>query len=184
MARRFSFDPEEFSVSSIENFRGQWANVPDTEARNVIAVESQYLEFHQYLIEGVRHEPLEGGDRIRIGLSVRAGAIKTAILICASIAEAALRAHAEARGYDLPRSSRAKTFGRVLGAWQQQNRNPHPDVAPIWDQLQRLHQGRNNVHLYRTVDEKENFYDILDAESRSLREAEEVLRTLQELRST
>lgn len=184
MARRFSFYPDEFQVSSIEEFRRQWSNVPDEQARNVIAVEAQYLEFHQYVVASVRHEPVEGGERIPIGLSVRAGAIKTAILICASIAEAVLRAHAEARGYALPRNSRARTFGRVLGAWQERDGTPHPDVAPIWEELQRLHEGRNNVHLYRAVDEGDNFYDILDAEGQSLREAEAVLRTLQGLVST
>ena len=101
MPRRFSLSPDEYDTPSVHALRQEWRNIPDAQAPNVIAVEAQYLAFHHYLINGLRHQAIEGSDAIPIGLSVRAGALKTATLLCASIAEAALRAHAEARNYGL-----------------------------------------------------------------------------------
>lgn len=181
MPRIFSFSPDQYDSPLIGALRHEWRNIPDAQARNVIAVESQYLAFHHYLLNSLRHQALDGGDAIPIGLSVRAGALKTATLLCASIAEAALRAHAEARNYNLPADLRRRTFGRVLGAWQLPGNIPQPDVAPIWDQLQRLHSGRNTVHLYAAIQDGGNFYDILQAESQSLAEAESVLAHLRNL---
>jgi hypothetical protein len=158
-----------------------WRNIPDAQARNVIAVEAQYLAFHHYLINSLRHQAIEGGDAIPIGLSIRAGALKTATLLCASIAEAVLRAHAEARRYNLPTAAHRRTFGRVLRAWQLPDETPHPDIAPIWPQLQNLHSGRNTVHLYATIQDGSNFYDILQAENQALKEAEIVLINLRNL---
>lgn len=114
MPRKFSFSPDEYDTPSMHVLRQEWRNIPDAQARNVIAVEAQYLAFHHYLISSLRHQAIEGGDAIPIGLSVRAGALKTATLLCASIAEAALRAHAEARHYGLPVAAHRRTFGRVL----------------------------------------------------------------------
>ena len=181
MTRIFSLDPDQYDSPSIDLLRHEWRNIPDIQARNVIAVESQYLEFHHYLLNNLRHQSIDGGEAIQIGLSVRAGALKTATLLCASIAEAALRAHAEARQYSLPADLRRRTFGKVLGAWQLPDNVPQPDVAQIWDQLQRLHSGRNTVHLYATIRAGSNFYDILQAESQSLTEAETVLTHLRNM---
>lgn len=173
--RKFSFAPDEYQAYAIDELRHEWGNIPDPEARNVIAVEHQYLDFHRYLLNCVRHQATTGSAPIPIGLSLRAGALKAASLLCASIAEAALRAHAEARGYGLPQQPWRRTFGRVLSAWQNSNGVPHNDVAPIWNELQRLHAGRNNVHLYRAIELGSDFYDILAAEEASLIEAEKVL---------
>lgn len=175
MPRRFSLNPDQYDTPSVQALRQEWRNIPDTQARNVIAVEAQYLAFHHYLINCLRHQAIEGSDAIPIGLSVRAGALKTATLLCASIAEAALRAHAEARHYNLPVAAHRRTFGKVLGAWQLPDETPQPDVAAIWPQLQSLHGGRNTVHLYAAIQDGSNFYDILQAEVQSLTEAEIVL---------
>ena len=181
MSRRFFLRPDQYDIPTVDTLRYEWRNVPDSQARNVIAVEAQYLAFHQYLINSLRHQNIAGGDAIPIGLSVRAGALKTATLLCASIAEAALRAHAEARNYDLPAAAYRRTFGRVLRAWQLPDGMPQPDVAEIWPQLQNLHDGRNTVHLYAAINDGNNFYDILQAESQSLAEAEIVLTHLKSL---
>lgn len=181
MPRRFSLNPDQYDTPSIDALRQEWRNIPDPQARNVIAVEAQYLAFHHYLINSLRHQAIDGGDAIPIGLSVRAGALKTATLLCASVAEAALRAHAEARNYQLPPDPLRRTFGRVLKAWQLPDGPPHADIAPIWDQLQRLHSGRNNVHLYAAIQAESNFYDILEAEDQSLAEAKAVLIHLRNL---
>lgn len=179
MPRRFSLAADVFDTPSVDSLRDAWRNIPDVQARNVIAVEAQYLAFHKFLLDTLRHAPTEGGDRIPIGLSVRAGALKAATLVCASIAEAALRAHAEARGYPLHANPRRRTFGALLGAWQSPQGTARPDVAGIWDQLDRLHNQRNTVHLYPAVNG--DFYDILAAERRSLAEGEQVLEHLRQL---
>jgi hypothetical protein len=183
MPRRFSFAPDEYGAPTIAELRSRWRNIPFTDARNAIAVENQYLDFHRYLICSIRHQSLAGGIQLPLGLSLRAGSLKAASLICASIAEAALRAHAEARGYRLPKKTWQRTFGKVLSAWHGKNNRPHAEVAAVWDELQRLHSGRNNVHLYRALEDGCDFYGILAAEEASLCEAERVLIHLQKLRS-
>ncbi len=184
MARHFSFEPPVFEVPTVGELRVRWANVPVREALNVIAVEAQYLVFHRYLLDSIRHCASPGDDKIPLGLSVRAGALKSAHLLCASIAEAALRAHAEVRGYALHADPRRRTFGNVLSAWCVPKSNePQPEVARIWPQLQALHSGRNNVHLYKVVEDGGDFYDLLAAEGRSLAEGEAVLEVIRGIRS-
>jgi hypothetical protein len=181
--RQFHFDPSVHSVPAVAELRHAWRNVPDDDARNLIAVEAQYLEFHRYLLESIRHAPVEGGVAIPLGLSVRAGALKTATLVCASIAEAALRAHAERRGYKLPPNERHRTFGRVLGAWQLPDGTPRPEVAAIWPTLQALHSGRNNIHLYHAAETGGDFYDLLESECQMLKDADAALEHIRALES-
>jgi hypothetical protein len=181
--RYFSLDPAEYQVSAIDELRWEWRNVPDADARNVIAVEGQYLKFHRYLLTSLRHRDSAGGATIPLGLSVRAGALKTATLVCACISEAALRAHAERRGYPLHGDPHRRTFGNVLLAWQQYDGTPRPEVASIWPHLNALHSGRNNIHLYRVVETGGEFYDLLQAETQSLIDADNVLPTLKALAS-
>lgn len=183
MPRRFFFAPDQYRAPTIADLRLEWRNIPTAEARNVIAVENQYLDFHRYLLIGIRHQSFAGSQPIPLGLSLRAGSLKAASLICASIAEAALRAHAEVRGYPLPQKSCQRTFGRVLRAWQDKRARPIADIASVWNELQRLHSGRNNVHLYRAVEKGSDFYDILAAEEISLAEGERILAHLKGLRS-
>ena len=182
-ARRFSFTPDRYRTPTVAEFRHAWRRLPFVAARNAVAVENQYLDFHRYLIESIHHQGAGGGEPMPLGLSLRAGSLKAASLICGSIAEAALRAHAEARGYALPVQPRLRTLGKVLGAWQDRRKRPHADVAPIWEELQRLHLGRNNVHLYRALEDRGSFYRILAAEKASLDEAERILRHLRQLSS-
>jgi hypothetical protein len=184
MPRHFSLDPAEYQVPTVSELRREWRNVPDPDARNVVAVEAQYLEFHRYLLASLRHRDVEGSVPIPIGLSVRAGALKTATLLSACIAEAVLRAHAERRGYALHADPRRRTFGNVLRGWLQSDATPRPEVAPIWTHLQALHSGRNNVHLYRVLDTDDDFYDLLAAETQSLADADTVLSTLKSLTSS
>jgi hypothetical protein len=114
---------------------------------------------------------------------MRAGALKAGLLICASIAEAALLAHAEARGYSLPMRRSLCTFGRILKAWRTRHAKPHEDVAVIWDDLERLHAARNDVHLYRAIERGRDFYDLLEAEETALKQGERVLAHLRTVRS-
>jgi hypothetical protein len=185
MPRYFTLDPAQYQIPSIDGLRWEWRHVPDNAARNVIAVEAQYLDFHRYLLGSLRHRDVAGGGMpMPLGLSVRAGALKSATLIGASIAEAALRSHAEKRGYPLPPNPRHRTFGKVLGAWQEDDDTPRTEIAPIWQQLQALHSGRNNVHLYGAIEQGGDFYAVLQSETRSLDDADQVLAVLKELQSS
>jgi hypothetical protein len=181
MPRHFSLNPAEYQISTIDECRREWWNVPDADARNVIAVEAQYLEFHRYLLGSLQHCDVAGGDPMPLGLSVRAGALKTATLVCASIAEAALRAHAEKRKYKLPSNAMYRTFGKVLGAWQLPNKTPRAEVAAVWPHLQSLHSGRNNIHLYGAVQNGGDFHDVLQSEVQSLENSDAVLVALKAL---
>jgi hypothetical protein len=183
MPRVFWFEPAHYEAPTIAELRQEWCNIPLAEARNVIAVENQYLHFHHYLIAAIRHQSIVGGPLLPLGLSLRAGALKAASLICASIAEAALCAHAEVRGYELPRKPWQRTFGKVLRAWQDKLERPRADVAEVWSELQRLHSGRNDVHLYRAAADGNDFYAILAAEEASVHEAQRVIAHLKDLRS-
>lgn len=167
-------EPPEYELPTVAALRTEWHNIPNEDALNVIAVEAQYLAFHTYLLSSLRHRSPAGGAAIPIGLSVRAGALKTTTLLCASIAEAALRAHAEARGYALPQEERRRTFGAVLSAWKV-NGQPRQELTGIWEKLDVLQSGRNNIHLYKVIQEGGDFYELLHAENASLTNAQQVL---------
>ena len=180
--RRFSLDPPEHAVPGASVYRDRWVNVRDLAVRSVISVEHQYLDFHRYLLSGLRHTSAEfPADPIPIGLSVRAGAIKTTLFLGASIAEAALRAHAERRGYQLPPNRKHRTMGKVLEAWCTAPDVPQPELAPIWNDLRELHDIRNNVHLYKAVQDGTSFYDFLDSEAHALTRIDVVLRHIQQI---
>lgn len=184
MPRIFTLDPSEYTVPSISSYRIRWQNIPDEEAKNIIAIENQYLNFHVYLLKSLRHKAPTGASApIGIGLSVRAGALKTALLICGSIAEAALRSHAEKRNYPLPPILHRRTFGTVLKAWCDKKGNPHEDLKTIWQLLQDLCSNRNNVHLYRAIEKNEDFQRILIAEEDAINNAIRILKHLQTLKS-
>jgi hypothetical protein len=116
----------------------KWYRLNNPEVQYSIAADEQYLCFHIFLLKQLRHTEVGRAHdptfAYELGLSVRAGAIKAAVLMAGSIIEAALRAIAETRGYELNKDPRRRTFGNVLNAWQQDG-NPKPDVALVWAEL-------------------------------------------------
>jgi hypothetical protein len=100
MDTRFYFQPDCFTIPTLSSLKKQWINVPDSSVRDVIALDNQYLAFHEYLLDSLKYEnPWSNGA---LGLSTRAGAIKVALIVSASMVEAAMRSHAEKRNYKLP----------------------------------------------------------------------------------
>ncbi|GJL66822.1 MAG: hypothetical protein NPIRA05_17930 [Nitrospirales bacterium] len=102
---------------------------------------------------------------------MRAGAVKAAVLVAASIVEAALRALAEARGYPLHPNPRRRTFGNVIRAWED-NGAPRNDVAAIWPDIKAIHEVRNFVHLHKVAGSADaEWGNVLSAEQALLRGA-------------
>lgn len=162
MAVDFFFQPPTFAVPTLEKLRRDWQTVPNPDVRNAIAVEHQYLHFHEFMLDRCRFTA-EGALANRpwdhpISLSVRAGAIKAKLLLSASIVEAALRAHGEYRGYTFNAKPTRRTFGVVLGAWSGQ-----PEVATYWPDLRELQDLRNNIHLFRAAGEANAAHEVVVA---------------------
>jgi hypothetical protein len=155
MAADFFFSNPTFQIQPLLPLaKVKWRNLHNEEVQYAIAAEEQYLRFHLYMLTDLRHTreaSLADPPYIyELGLSVRAGAVKAAVLIAGSIIEAALRALAEARLYRLPADPRRRTFGTVIRAWEEAGR-PRPDVAPIWPYVKAIHEVRNFVHLHQAA---------------------------------
>ena len=146
MAFDLLFDNPTVSIPTVSDIENEWVNVPDKAVHKFIAREHQYLKLHAILLTQLRHT--KNGDarnpayKHKLDHNLRAGFIKAALLIAASICEAVLRSHAEKRGYSLPQKKR-RTFGAVLHAWKGK-----ADVSGIYSDLQGLKDIRNNIHLF------------------------------------
>lgn len=185
MAVDFYFNPHSHSIPSLAGLRVHWSNVPNDDVVEAIATEAQYLDFHMYVLKSTKHTkhgcltapPYE----YQLGLSVRAGAIKAALLLTASIAEAVLRAHAEKRSYPLAKDTKRRTFGNVLNAWKAGGK-PRKDIAAIWSDLERLRDVRNNVHLFKSAyDPSASFVQVLVEEKSLMGATNKIIDHLQKL---
>lgn len=188
MAVDFYFYPPSFSIPRLYVLHNtKWARIPNEKIRDKIAQEDQYLAFHRFILKSTRSTKVghfaNPPYRYRLDLSVRAGAVKALLLLCASIAEATLRAHAEARGYQLAKDPYKRTFGNVLGAWKT-NRGPRPDVAAIADDLDHLRDVRNNIHLFKAANDPcADFDEVLKKEYGLVSRAEAVVEHLSKMAS-
>src|SRR5437773_7148891 len=83
-----------YNFRSNESYRERWNFLPRARAK-VIAEQLTYLDFHEWLMNNLRHatehEP-ENGQWLSLGLTVAEGFYKTDVLLYASICEAALHA--------------------------------------------------------------------------------------------
>lgn len=180
MAADFFFDPPTIDLPSLHTLRtGMWANCPAV-VRRPVAQEYQYFLFQ---LEGLNRLKFTAAGALpdrpwerQLDLTARAGAVKAAILVAASIVEAVLRAIAEHRGYPLPNDPLRRTFGRILRAWEDPQGTPRPDVAAIWQTLQRMRDERNNVHLFAAAaNPHANFQNMLQEEQQLLAAAQVAL---------
>lgn len=132
------FDSPTFDIPTVAQFERDWRNVPTPTVRKIVAREHQFLFFQARLLDQLRHTtPGNAGSppsAHALGLNLRAGFVKTALLLVASICEAVLRDHAESRGYSFP-ANRQRTFGVVLQVWRGK-----ADVRPIYADLEALKQ--------------------------------------------
>jgi len=167
----FYFDPPTVQLPALDGLRYfYWEHISDDDLCHAIAQDYQYLQFHLSLLKKVKFtaagqlhtKPWQKS----LSLSVRAGAIKAALLICGSIAEAALRYIAEQRSYPLAKNPRHRTYGNVLKAWKGPAGGPRRDVRSHWGTLKELHDVRNNIHLFKSAsDPSAHFEEVLKLES-------------------
>jgi hypothetical protein len=154
MAVDFFFDPCGFSIPSLQGLRQKWKSIPDPKIIEAVAVEDQYLAFQLYILKSTKFTEfgkLASKPYVyQLGHSVRSGAIKSALLLCASITEAVLRAHAERRGYRLNPNPNKRTFGNVISSWDSTAAR-RVDVAAVWSDVKSLRDVRNNIHLFKAA---------------------------------
>jgi hypothetical protein len=180
MATDFFFRSPTFQIPALAPLAAfRWNRLDDQDVQHAIAAEEQYLAFHLFMLENLRHT--EAGRvanppyEYELGLSVRAGAVKAAVLMAASILEAALRAIAEKRGYPLSPDPKKRTFGNVIRAWEN-NGTPRPDVAAIWPSVRAIHGVRNYVHLHvASAGGSARWQSVLDAEQQLLNSASDAI---------
>lgn len=181
-------EPATFTIPQISPLRAFKWQYLTADIGRAVAEEEQYLIFQLELLNrlyytevGHARNPQWGRP---INLTLRAGIIKAAVLITASICEAVLRAHAEYRGYDLPENRRRRTMGRVLRAWELEDERPQPELEHIWDTLQSLHSIRNNIHLFKAATDPEASFDnVLAQEEQLIPQLRQTIDFLANLRS-
>lgn len=165
MAADFFFSNPTFQIQPLMPLaKFKWRHLRNEEVQYAIAAEEQYLGFHLYMLNNLRHTReahLHDPPYVyELGLSVRAGAVKAAVLIAGSIIEAALRALAEARGYRLHVDPRRRTFGNVIRAWEVAG-TPRADVAEIWPSVKAIYEVRNFVHLHKAAEDADAGWNIV-----------------------
>jgi hypothetical protein len=170
MAADFFFHDPTFEIQPLKAVAAfKWQHLKNPEVQYAIAAEEQYLCFHLYMLKNLRHtragEISNPPYKYELSFSVRAGAVKAAVLIAASILEAALRALAEARNYPLNADQKRRTFGNVIHAWQE-NGLPRRDVEVIWNEITSIHEVRNFVHLHKAAKTEEAAWEqVLNSEN-------------------
>lgn len=179
----FSLNPNEFTIPGLREIDAEWSLIPDRAVKSMIVVECQSIYFSEYLLESLFFEWNERGTTIRgqLNNSVRAGAIKSLVMTYVSVIEAALRSHAQARGYDLPKNERHRTLGAVLNAWEDAGKN---ELTSVWDDLQKLKDQRNLVHLYKAAEESKDWKVVLAAEDDLLAASRRVIACAKTIRSS
>ncbi len=179
----FFFKPPDFQIPTLQEIGADWQYIPDPQIRSMVSVECQYLSFHLFLLESLHYHWGKSETvwkESKIDLSVRAGAVKAAILLFASIAEAVLRAHAEKRGYNLPAKEHQRTFGTVLNAWEEAGK---AEAKVIWEDLNELRDHRNLVHLYAAAEKSKDWRTVLEAEEGLVSSGLRVIEFLKHLKS-
>lgn len=181
--RKFTFSPDIFGVQTIKSLEGYWPNIGDKAVRKLVATEHQYYLFHRFVLESVRHagpadpaDPADLGQTLPLGLSVRAGALKAARLIVGSIAEAALRFHAEKRGLRL---GRRPTLGTVISKLETLRDREINALLPL---AKKVLSARNDIHIYRQIESPKDFKKLLGMEAGAHADDEKLLVLLRGLK--
>ena len=180
----FFFRPATIEIPRKSEASGfDWQYIDNPVLCDAIDEEVQHVRFLRNVLEQLRHTEDGRVDNpsyeMPLGLTLRAGFIRSTILYYTSIAEAVLLHHAERRGYGLPKKKTAWTFGQALKAWKGK-----PDVKLIWSDLEKLQSIRNQVHLLNKATSADSYFnDILKQEKQLFEAAERVLEALKGFKS-
>jgi hypothetical protein len=183
MPRIFSLANPEFEIPSINHLELEWAGAAQGDLARQIGFQDQFRRLFRYIFLNLQSVP---GERPNwnprpLALSVRAGAIKTYVLLSVSIAEGALAALGEERNLGRREGELfQRTFGGLLTAWEENGR-PRAEVANIWEDMQLLKRYRNYVHLNRAAQEEAGWQEILENEQHVLGAADNVVSHLRNL---
>ena len=179
MLRKFTFALDTFGIQTLHSLQGYWKNIPDPDAKKAIATENQYYLFHRFLLESLRHEhPTNKTHKFPLGLSVRAGALKTCRLLTASIVEAALRAHAENLGIQL--KGNPTLMDIINRIKKSEHKAKFSEILPL---AKKLNAARNDVHLYHQIDKARDFATILASEIQMHADDESIIFLLRSLKT-
>ena len=182
--RIFSLRDSEFEIRPIHHLELEWAGVANQELARQIGFQIQFSQFFRHLLENLQSAPVEHPDwqPVPLSLSLRAGAIRTFVLLTVSIAEAALAALGEERGLGRkPNEIFDRTFGQLLNAWRHEGQ-PRPEIAEIWDNLQLLKDVRNYIHLPKAAgNDAAHWREILAREQEIVAACEAVTDRLRDL---
>ena len=177
--RTFCFTQPDISLPRLTALEIQWAGIPGDALRKAVCAQHQYYLFHLEILDNLAHRSpaAPGGACKPLGLSVRAGALKTLWLLVGAIAEAVLQAHATKRGLVRPGENprftdTLKTLGKGDG-----------NLAETLRLADQLRKARNDVHLYKAVATQRDFKKILAEEARQRQDASRLLLLLQSMRS-
>lgn len=159
MAFDLFFEPPTFNVPPLAMLRAfQWNGLPE-KVKEYVAIEEQSLRFNIQMLKQARHTragayPGSIPYNRPLGLSLRAAFVKSVILQSASIVEAVMRHVAEERGYPLPSNPKHRTMGKVLFAWSEGDMDiPRSDISSQWTLIRKIHDIRNNIHIFKAVDD-------------------------------
>lgn len=185
MPRRFLIDPEDHEIPSLDHYRQHWSNLPSTaqfitwRAKDQICATNQYFDFHRLLLDRVKHRHAEEDwQPMPLSLSVRAGALRAAVLIGVSVIEAAIRMHAEHRR--IAGLGNKPTYGRVLRCWLDDPTHS-PALAPVQTTLEELRDLRNEIHLYEAAQQEQDWARTLEDETLILQRVDEAIDFVQGL---
>lgn len=183
MSRFFSLANPEFEIPPVNHLEMEWAGAAHGDLARQIGFQDQFRQLFRHVFLNLQSVPSESPDWSPrpLSLSVRAGAVKTYVLLSVSIAEGALAALGEERQLGR-REGRLfqMTFGELLRAWEEDGR-PRPEITGIWDDMQLLKRYRNYVHLNRAAQEEATWQGILENEQNILAACDRVVNRLRTL---
>lgn len=184
MARRFSLNNPDYEIPIIGHLELEWAGAAHQELARQIGFQDQFRQLFKHLYQNLQSVPSDNPEWIPrpLSLSVRAGAVKTYVLLTVSIAEGALAALGEERGLGKKKGELyGRMFGGLLSAWELDGA-PHNDVIGIWEHLQLLKKYRNYIHLNKAAqDEGSSWQDIVENEERIINACDVVIDTLRNM---
>lgn len=172
-----------FISPTLAEIRSYWTRIPQDDVREMIAVEHQQLYLLGHLLAHLHFTQSGQANNPpytqQLNLSLRAGMVKSTVLIAASIVEAALRSHAEARGYKLHKKEFKRTFGNTINAWEKCGQGIPRELSDIWDTIKALKEFRNNIHLFKAAgDETARFQHVLSIEQKLHENSESAINCL------